>query len=195
MDFTWNVPFANLNSLAFAVFDRGNAGAHDAFTIAIVTGVDANGKPTAYGGFLKVAANWGGATNPLTTQTYNLFRYANGDNLTANTSDSESNAQGVGGIVINASDISLPAGSQVYGYSLMGADVNPTTASDLLNVANTTVYPASTTDTNGGIDLAAVNGLEVRAVPEPAIWAVFGAGIMVIAGLSLSRLDKSRCSF
>ena len=157
------------------MFDRGNAGAHDAFTLAIVTGVDANGVPTAYGGFIKVAAGWGGTTNPVASQNYNLFRYSNGDNLTASTSHTETNTQGIGGVVIKVSDVNLPAGSQVYGYSLMGNDVNPTTASDLLNVANTNVYPANTSDsTGGGIDLAAVNGLEIREVPEPGGLGVAG---------------------
>ncbi len=191
LDFTWNTPFTNLNSLAFAVFDRGNAGAHDAFTLAIVTGVDANGKPTSYGGYLKVAAGWGAATNPVANQNYNLFRYANGDNLTANTSATESNTQGIGGVVIKVSDVTLAPGSQVYGYSLMGNDVNPTTASDLLNVANTTVYPANTSDaTGGGIDLAAVNGLEIREVPEPTAWAWLGASGSVIAGICAGKRWK-----
>ncbi len=193
LDFTWNTPFTNLNSLAFAVFDRGAANVHDAFTLAIVTGVDANGTPTSYGGFLKVAAGWGAATNPVANQSYNLFRYSNGDNLTANTSHTENNSQGIGGVVIKVSDVTLPAGSQVYGYSLMGNDVNPTTASDLLNVANTSVYPANTSDsTGGGIDLAAVNGLEIREVPEPAAWAWLGAGGMMIAGVRASKHWRSR---
>ena len=165
------------------MFDRGNAGAHDAFTIAIVTGVDANGKPTSYGGFLKVAAGWGAATNPIANQNYNLFRHSNGDNLTANTSATESNSQGIGGVVIKISDVTLAPGSQVYGYSLMGNDVNPTTASDLLNVANTNVYPANTSDsTGGGIDLAAVNGLEIRQVPEPT-----SAALLAVGGFLLVR--------
>ena len=177
LDFTWNTPFTNLNSLAFAVFDRGNAGVHDAFTLAIVTGVDANGKPTSYGGFLKVAAGWGAATNPVANQNYTLFRYSNGDNLTANTTATENNVQGIGGVVVKASDVTLAPGSQIYGYSLMGNDVNPTTASDLLDVTNTAVYPANTSDTTGGgIDLAAVNGLEIRQVPEPTGWAWLGVG-------------------
>ncbi len=188
LDFTWNTPFTNLNSLAFAVFDRGNAGAHDAFTLAIVTGVDANGKPTSYGGFIKVAAGWGAATNPIANQSYNLFRYANGDNLTANTSATEKQAQGIGGVVIKVSDVTLAPGSQVYGYSLMGNDVNPTTASDLLNVANTTVYPANTSDTTGGgIDLAAVNGLEIREVPEPTAWTLIGIGGFLLITFSASK--------
>ena len=192
LDFTWNTPLTNLNSLAFAVFDRGNAGAHDAFTLAIVTGVDANGVPTAYGGFIKVAAGWGGTTNPVASQNYNLFRYSNGDNLTASTSHTEANTQGIGGVVIKVSDVNLPAGSQVYGYSLMGNDVNPTTASDLLNVANTNVYPANTSDsTGGGIDLAAVNGLEIREVPEPFVWAWLGIGGFVGVGFRARRKRRT----
>ena len=188
LDFTWNVPFTNLNQLAFAVFDRGNVGAHDAFTIAIVTGVDANGKPTSYGGFLKVAANWGSATNPVANQNYGLFRYSNGDNITAANSTNSTGTQGIGGVVIKVSDLNLAAGTQVYGYSLTGGDVNPTTPSDLLDVTNTSVYPANTTDaTGGGIDLAAINGLQIQYVPEPGTWACLGVGGLLAIGIYAGR--------
>ena len=57
LDFTWNQAFTtDPSTLAFAVFDRGVATAHDAFTIAIVTGVNASGVPTSYGGYLKIAS-------------------------------------------------------------------------------------------------------------------------------------------
>ena len=189
LDFTWGQAFStDLNALAFAVFDRGVSTAHDAFTIAIVTGVNATtGVPTAYGGFLKIAAGWGAATNPVGDQAYNLFRYANGDNTTASTSHNETNTQGVGGIVVKASEFNLPAGTKVYGYSLTANDVNPTTANDLLNVTNTTVYPVGTGDADGGIDLAAVNGLQLVAVPEPAVWTLLGASAALLGGLYRRR--------
>lgn len=188
LDFTWGQAFsADLSTVAFAVFDRGVATAHDAFTIAIVTGVNASGVPTSYGGFLKIAANWGAATNPVGDQAYNLFRYAAGDDISASTAHNENGTQGVGGIVIKASEFGLAAGTKVYGYSLMGGDVNPGTANDLLTVTNTTVYPTNTADANGGIDLAAVNGLEIHAVPEPAAWVLLGAGGALLGGLYRRR--------
>ena len=72
LDFTWNSGLTVSNSLAFAVFDRGAVGVHDSFAIAAVTAIDASGNPTAYGTLLKVAAGWGGATNPVANFDYRL---------------------------------------------------------------------------------------------------------------------------
>ena len=194
LDYTWNAAFGDISKLAFSVFERGTAGAHDAFTIAVITGVDPGTHlPTAYGGYIKVAANWGGTANLQGNPTNQLLRYSNGDTLTALTNRStltttDQNTQGVGGIVIKASDFNLPAGTDVYGYSLMAYDVNPTTASDLLNVANTTVYPANTTDAaGGGIDLAAVNGFQAEFVPEPTVLAFLGVGGVLLTGLMIGK--------
>jgi hypothetical protein len=44
------------NTLAFAVFERGVATAHDGFKIAAITGVDANGIPTSYGPLITIPA-------------------------------------------------------------------------------------------------------------------------------------------
>ena len=64
----------------------------------------------------------------------------------------------------------------------MGADVNPTTNADLLNVTNTTVYPANTADANGGIDLVALNGIAFRGtVPEPSTLAAAALGLGLAA--------------
>lgn len=196
LDFTSNQALGtNLSTLAFAVFDRGIAGGHDAFTIAIVTGVytianaDAThpvGTPSSYGGFLKIATGWGGTTNPVGDQAYNLFRYGSGNDTSASSAHGETGSQGTGGIVIKASEFGLNAGTPVYGYSLMGADVNPT-AGDPLNANDTNVYPIATTDANGGIDLAAVNGLEISQVPEPSTWRLLGAGAALLSGLCLRR--------
>ena len=70
----------------------------------------------------------------------------------------------------------------------MGYDVNPSTANDLLTVTNTSVYPTDTADANGGIDLAAVNGLELHAVaPEPSTWAMLALGAVVTGMVTLRR--------
>ena len=84
IDFTWNAPITVNSSLAFAVFERGAVGVHDSFAIAAITAVDASGNPTAFGSLLKVSPGWGGATNPVADFDYRLFRYANGNNITAN---------------------------------------------------------------------------------------------------------------
>jgi hypothetical protein len=55
------------------------------------------GNPTAYGMLLKVSAGWGGASNPLADFNYRLFRYCNGDTITASTANTETGTQGIGG--------------------------------------------------------------------------------------------------
>ncbi|MDQ6622862.1 MAG: hypothetical protein M3Y86_05185, partial [Verrucomicrobiota bacterium] len=169
IDFTWNSGLTVNNSLAFAVFDRGAAGAHDGFGIAAITGIDAAGNPTAFGSLLIVASGWGGATNPIGDMNYRLFRYANGDDLTATTDSTGTATQGIGGIVLTAADLGLTNGSTVYGYALMGSDVTASNSAQLLDWLNGTYYP-TTTDGNtggGGIDLASFNGFQIVAVPEP----------------------------
>ncbi len=180
IDFTWNLPMTVNSALAFAVFDRGATGVHDSFAIAAVTAVDAFGNPTAFGTLLKIGPGWGGATNPIADFDYRLFRYANGDNITAATDSTATATQGIGGIVITASDLGLILGSTIYGYSLMAVDVTATNSGELLDWTNGTFFP-TTTDGNtggGGIDLAAVNGIAFAIVPEPVSNTVLIAFIL-----------------
>lgn len=180
LDFTWNSPLTVTNSFAFAVFDRGAAGVHDSFAIAAVTAIDAFGNPTAYGTLLRIAPGWGGP-NPIADFDYRLFRYANGDNITANTDSTAVATQGIGGIVITAADLGLALGQNIYGYSLMAIDVTASNSAELLDWTNATFYP-TTTDGNtggGGIDLAAINGIAFAAVPEPVSNSVLVAFLLV----------------
>ena len=157
--------------------------------------------PTSYGVALKAAANGVGSTNVVGTQNYSLFRYnssaSNPDAITSANSSSETNAQGVGGLVIKVSDFgTLPAGTQIYGYSLMGYDVNISNLNNLVD-ATGTAYPTNTDSGtgNGGIDLAAVNGLEIRElpVPEPGAAALCGlGGVVLLAGAWQRRATCSK---
>ncbi len=198
LDFTWNSGLTVSNALAFAVFDRGAVGVHDSFAIAAVTAIDASGNPTAYGTLLKVAAGWGGASNPIADFTFRLFRYSNGDNLTANTDSSTTQIQGIGGIVITPADLGLTNGTRIYGYSLMAADVTATNSTQLLDWTNATFYP-TTTDGNtggGGIDLAGLNGLAFAVVPEPAPSAALCGGFLGLVSLGQwlrHRRRQARC--
>jgi hypothetical protein len=193
LDFTWNSGVTVTNSLAFAVFDRGAVGVHDSFAIAAVTAIDGSGNPTAYGNLLKVTAGWGGATNPVADFDYRLFRYSNGNNITASTANSEIGTQGIGGVVIQPSDLGLSVGQTIYGYSLMAIDVTATNSAQLLNWNNATYFP-TTTDGNtggGGIDLAAVNGMLFSSVPEATPSAILLGEFALIAVL-LERLRRRR---
>jgi hypothetical protein len=194
IDFTWNLPMTVTNALAFAVFDRGDTGVHDSFAIAAVTAVDAFGNPTAYGPLIKIAAGWGGATNPISGQDYRLFRYANGNNITATTDSTATANQGIGGIVITAADLGLTLGTNVYGYSLMAVDVTATDSTQLLDWSNSIFYP-TTTDGNtggGGIDLAAINGNSFTVVPEPVPNAILLSFVLLVSFCHWTQQRRAR---
>jgi hypothetical protein len=178
LDFVFSAGITANASTAFAVFDRGAAGAHDSVKIAVITGWDSvNNKPSAYGGLLiGIDAADYGATNPVADFTYNLFRYSNGDNLATWNDNTETATQGIGGTIISMTELGIAAGTTIYGYSLMGYDVtNGGTMSNLVDWNNTTYYRSDTTGATGtgGIDLSAVNGvLYNRAVPEPSTYGL-----------------------
>lgn len=172
LDFTWNSGITVNNSFAFAIFERGDAGVHDSFAIAAVLAVDANGSPTQFGSVLKVTSGWG-ATNAVATADYRLFRYNTGDALGTSTLNTETSAQGIGGLLITATDLGLTSGTQIYGYALMAADVTATNSAQLMDWTNGTYYPTTTDSATGGggIDLASMNGVAFAVVPEPAALA------------------------
>jgi hypothetical protein len=193
LDFTWNSAITVTNSLAFAVFDRGAVGVHDSFAIAAVTAIDGSGNPTAYGNLLLVSPGWGGATNPVADFDYRLFRYANGNNITASTANTEVATQGIGGIVIRPTDLGLTVGQTIYGYSLMAVDVTAANSAQLLDWTNATFFP-TTTDGNtggGGIDLAAVNGMLFTAVPEATPSAML-LGEFALVAVLVERLRRRK---
>ena len=190
VDFTWNSPITVTNSMAFAVFDRGAANVHDAFAIAAVTAIDGAGNPTAYSSLLIVAAGWSSGGNAIADFTYRLFRYNTGDIISATTDSSATVTQGLGGIIIRTSDLGLAGGSTIYGYSLMAADVTASNSTQLLDWTNATYFPTTTDGTTGGngLDLAAVNGLLLGVVPEPAPPAVLlGAFALLTAACARRR--------
>ena len=197
LDFTWNSGLTVTNSLAFAVFDRGATGAHDSFAVAAVTAIDASGNPTAYGPLIIVAGNWG-ATNATADFNYRLFRYSNGDVLTASTLSTEAAIQGIGGIVITPTDLGLTIGTKIYGYSLMASDVTAGNSAQLLDWTNGTYYPTTTDGITGGdgIDIVAVNGMAFGIVPERAPSAVLlGVFAALVAACQISRGRRARPKF
>jgi hypothetical protein len=193
IDFTWNSAITVSNSLAFAIFERGAAAVHDSFAMAAVLSVDANGNPTSFGSLLKVAGGWG-ATNPVADADYRLFRYNNGDDISASTLSTEVQRQGIGGLLITAADLGLVSGTLVYGYALMSADVTATNSSQLLDWTNALYFPTETDATTGegGIDLASLNGVAFAVVPEPAALAPLAifAGVFGFANYRCARRSR-----
>ncbi len=204
LDFIFKSGITATSSLSFAVFDRGDAGVHDGFGIAVITSlngsVDSNGvkTPTAYAQLTRVAGGWGGTANPVQDLNYTLFRYSNGNNISSSDANNETGTQGIGGLVFSTADLGITAGTKIYGYSLFGYDVtSDNNSANLVNYTNTTYFPTNTDSTtgSGGIDLAAVNGLALtgRHVPEPSTYAAGAVGIMVLAtGLRRLRVLHRR---
>lgn len=170
---------------SFAVFDRGLANEHDFVKIAVITGWDStNNRPTAYGGNLvSITTADYGTENPVDNFTYNLFRYDSGNNLGSPYWDdnSETGTQGIGGVVISMADLGIAAGTTIYGYSLMGYDVQTGgNMANLVDWTNATYYSTETSGAtgSGGIDLSAVNGvLYNRRVPEPSTYGAIFVGL------------------
>jgi hypothetical protein len=199
LDFVFSAGVTTNLSTAFAVFDRGDAGAHDSVKIAVITGWNAGtSQVTAYGGNLigVNSVNYG-PTNVVTNFDYNLFRYSNGDNLGSPywNSNTETGNQGIGGTIISLSDLGIAAGTTIYGYSLMGYDVtNGGSMSNLVNWNNTTYYATDTTGATGtgGIDLSAVNGvLYNRVAPEPTTYGAIFMGV-ALGGWYVRRRKPAR---
>jgi hypothetical protein len=150
------------DTLAFAVFERGATNGHDGFKIAAITGLDANGNPTSYGPLISLSTGAWGTTSlgPLNT----LVTRNEASQPLADATHPSANVQGqfLGGVSLNViSDLGIPAGAKIFGYSLFGADV-PANA----NLVNFNSFPTNTNSgTAGGIDLLAYNGVLYRMVP------------------------------
>lgn len=175
---------------AVVFFDVENSGSFgDGFRIAAYTAVGTvNGvanAPTTYAntGTLVAAGSFGGPIdNPLggASATYRRTTFTSGDDL----SGAGSGTTNVGtldlvGILIRFSDLGVAAGTTIYGYSLMGGDTTPVTASNLVNWNNTTYYPTNTDPTAyGNMDFMGFGAQIARPVPEPA---AYGAIVMAAA--------------
>lgn len=202
LDFAFTGGLTASAALSFAVFERGAIGVHDAFKIAVITGWDfINNVPTSYGPLTSQAGNWGGASNVQSNFNYHLHRYTNppgtpGDDLSSTylTANTETGAQGIGGIVFSMADLGITNGTTIYGYSLFGFDTTDAgNSANLINWNNTTYYPANTTGATGtgGIDLATLNGINFSIVPEPSTYALWGIVLMGAAAALHQRRRKN----
>lgn len=129
----------------FLLMERG---ANDNFKAAAITGVDAAGNPTSFGNIINIAAStWG-----LTGQNIESVV------VQKNPADSDLRAsqkittQAIAGVFISLDNLGLPAGTQVYGVSIL--ENNATTP---------TTFPEIPTATNG-LDFMAGGGFFTKAI-------------------------------
>lgn len=182
VDFVWNAGIKIGSTDGFSVFERGAAGAHDAFRIAVITGWDSlNNKPTTYSMELAQAANWGATNITSLSSPFQIVRYGNGDNLTDDTAiTAGSGSQGLGGLLFQLSDFGLAANTTIYGYSVLSNDgtLVSTAGATLADWTNTTYYPTTSAP---GLDLSSINGQMYSKTPEPATYGAIFLGLTVSA--------------
>jgi hypothetical protein len=150
----------------FGVFDRGTNNNHDGFRIAAIANLDVNGDPSAFG-TIKTCVKGNGSGNgswghPSTTngnKTIAEYVLRKEENETQLKVSAAVNQQ-IGGVFFSFADLGITAGQTIYGYSVFPLDglANPTSA-QLLNINDVLVYPTNTTETNGGLDMMAVNAV------------------------------------
>lgn len=143
----------------FAVFERGVAGAHDAFTVAVITAVDGSGNPTAYSALIRVVSADYGVTNPISNANYVVSRRDGGvGNLLASSTPT---AEGTGGVFFEFDEFGIAANTTIYGYSIAAADFpGGGTPADMVNFASAANFPTTTASGGaGGLDLAGVTGV------------------------------------
>lgn len=169
------------DQLAFAVLERGGDTIHDRFQIALITGWDSGtNNVTAYSDVTGQGSLWG-TSNPEGNFNYQIFRYNTGNDSSASYANQSGSGQGMAGLVFGIDDFNVTAGTTIYGYSLFGYDVSTGgDTNNLIDWTNPTYFPTNTNSTDGGIDLASVNGISFTAVPEPSTWALYGCAVMTL---------------
>lgn len=183
------------DSLVF--FDLENTGNFgDGFRIAAFTGWNTGtAAPTTYAntGLLVAADSFGGPIVSPTGGTAGNFErttYTNGDNLSGAASGVTALAGPLNlvGILIRLSDLGITAGTTIQGFSIMAADVAPTTAADLVNWNNATFYPTNTAAAGvGNMDFVGFGAQISRPIPEPSTY-----GLILIAGVIAFVLLRRR---
>jgi hypothetical protein len=204
------------STLAFALMDRGTG---DSFEVAVITGVDSNGNPTSYGGNLVTItssefggsllnssdapaavlnSNGSGGSGTADPTDYNFHSDSDSSMAASDiTVDTSNNSQNIEGVVLDLADFGISNGTKVYGYSIMAADVTDGgNINNLVNYDNTTYYPGSTTEANGGfdpVDIGAVVFTE-EPIPEPSVYGLIFIGLAV-AGTAIKTIRRSRPVF
>jgi len=159
VDFVFGKGVTAAPTRGFAVIDRGNIGDHDAFGIVAITGVDQAGNPSAYGTIKKFGTGAWGNTALDDKQDYLVLRKDN-DEDGAVFAPSAHVYNTMGGVFIPLSDLAI-TGTTIYGFSLVGGDVN-VSGNKLVDWSNTTYFPGDTLNDNDNRD---ANGNLINSSP------------------------------
>ncbi len=133
----------------------------------------------------------GTASTTTSLSNWRIAGYSNGDNLSgAVYAGFSSTNQGIGGAAIRLSDLGITTSQVIYGYSLMGPDVSPTLASDLVSWTNSSVFLTTTTDSQGTADFTTFTGRFIKPVPEPSTYGAILMGVGLAAYALRRRLGR-----
>ena len=161
LDYVFDSPVTASNQVGITVFERGSNNAHDSFEIALIIGVDGSNTPTGYSDVINVSSGWG-ATN---LEEGNPSRSILNDSANPGTlAVSDTTAQDIGGVMFSLDEFTGVNGSDIYGYSIFGGDVD----SNSPTLTDWTTYPSSAVDTTEGsvgLDPLGVNLGLVEEVP------------------------------
>lgn len=148
----------NIGKTGFAVFERGEAGQHDPFCVALVLSVDNAGNPASYSKIIRVnAANYGNQ-NAYGELDYVISR-RDVDSV-SKLKYSRALSQGIGGVYFRFSDFNITQGTTVYGYSLLPDDFTGTQPAHVVDYKNKTYFPRTTNAETGfgGLDPISITG-------------------------------------
>lgn len=152
IDYVLESSVSAADNIGFAVLERGPSG-HDGFGIAAITAVDDAGIPTAFGPLFQIPAGEWGNTILVHTPYFVITNLEDGSGGTPVNPTLTGSPQTVGGIVFRTSEL-VEAGTDVYGYAVVGPDVT-CSAEELVDVT-AECYPADTGNP-GGIDFIGMN--------------------------------------
>lgn len=171
LDWIYSTGYATAypDKVGFAVFERGDMGAHDAFCIAAITSLDGLGNPATYSNIVRVTAtNYG---DPGPNVTYRILKAQNPSNLL----DAANGTQNRGGVLISLQNLGIAASQTIYGYSLFANDLPVSaTPANLVDYTNSTYFPTNT-GASGGLDILAITGISEELSIAPTHFISFTA--------------------
>ena len=136
-----SAPTYQLDDYGFLILERGG---NDAFQVAPIIDIDAQGNPTAFGSLVSVSAqDWGESSFGVKTVT--THQEESDDYLSYSTVLTE---QAIAGIFLSYNDLGMTGDQTFYGYAIFPTDV--TAQNDLVGLSD---FPDTTTDSNTGLDL------------------------------------------
>ena len=162
----------NPTKTGFTIFDRGLKGNHDAFYIAAITSItnDKDRVPKAYGTLKHIMSSDYGDPEALVNSLIL------GAPETQNLSYISSSTENRGGVFITLDDLGIGSGVKVYGYSIFANDLPASAQStNLVDYTNTTYFPHTTSETDGGLDLLAITALYSQTTVLPTRFMSFDA--------------------